>query len=323
MLNVQNNFSTFEAHIVQTIQQGIAHFTTAVTASSETNKAMLMNMTNVAQSVKPLYEWHGFVRRNNSILIDPNVPNRSIETVGFSNQNHASTAALIQGSLERKSGLLKKYDASYYVVTPSGYLHEFKNDDFLTRDPSPEMSLYLPDCVVGAINNGNAFNVRGKDASKGSIGSKLTGTHEFAFRAHSERDAEQWVRVLREMSGAASSARPNSTPASPISRTPTTVGSRVVSAQQQPLSPRVEQQQMSPRFEQQKQLQQQQYVEPQQQQRYDERDENSIPYPQHSGYGNQAVAVSRGEEYGGGAVSPVSVDYPAARSGVSGQPGQY
>jgi len=301
MLNVQNNFSTFEAHIMQTIQQGIAHFTTAVTASSDQNKGMYTNLANMTQTIRPLYEWHSFVRRNNNILIDPNVPNRTLESVGFSNHNHASTQPLIQGSLERKSGLLKKYDASYYVITPSKYLHEFKSDDFLSKDASPEMSLYLPDCVVGAVNNGNAFNVRGKDASKGSIGSKLTGTHEYAFRAHSERDAEQWIRVLREMSGV-SSAMPNSTPASPssptISRAPTT-GSRVVSGQQQ----------------------QQQFTSPAPlESRYEEsvRDDGSIPYPHQSGYGN-AVSPPAAEGYGDAGAAE---EY-AARSGVQGRPGQY
>lgn len=308
MLNVQNNFSTFEAHIVQTIQQGIAHFTTAVNASGGQHQAMYTNIANMAQSIRPLGEWHNFVRRNNNILIDANTPNRSLDTVGFSNQSHASTQALIQGSLERKSGLLKKYDASYYVVTPSKYLHEFKSDDFLTKDPSPEMSLYLPDCTVGAINNGNAFNVRGKDASKGSIGSKLTGTHEFAFRAHSERDAEQWIRVLRELSGV-SGAMPNSTPVSPtVSRAPT-MGSRVTSGQQQ-LSPRLEQQQ---------------FIASPQESRYEEsvRDEGAVAHQQHGGgYGNMSSPTAA-DEYTSSSARMTAEEEYAARSGLQGRPGQY
>lgn len=306
MLNVQNNFSTFEAHIVQTIQQGLAHFTTTVNASSDQDKATHVNIVNMANSVRPLGEWHGFVRRNNNVLIDPSSPARNIDAIAFPNQKHASTQPLIQGSLERKSGLLKKYDASFYVVTPSKYLHEFKSDDFSSKDPSPEMSLYLPDCTVGAVANGTSFNIRGKDATKSSLSSKLSSTHEYSFRAHSDRDAEQWVRVLREVSGV-SSALPNSTPASPVSASNRTFSGH---QQQQPTSPRAEQ------------------LEAQQQHYIDQQGEGNIPYPQHAGYGVPTATASgdaypTSHDFAAGAGGGSGSEAYAARSGVQGRPGEY
>ena len=122
---------------------------------------------------------------------------------------------------------LKGMEAGYYVITPSKYLHQFSDDDDVRKDPSPDLSLYLPDCTIGAIN-GDKFSIKGKDASKGKMGSAMAMSHELNFKAHTAADAEKWYSVIREASSGGSglkSAGP-STPTSPVE-------SRNVSAQQQ------------------------------------------------------------------------------------------
>lgn len=180
MISVQNNFSQFEAHVLQTIQQGISQFNQIIAAQAEQTRTMYGDVAANSQRIAPDFEWNGFVRRNGSILIDPAAGKRSVENLSFANQDHKSTRPLIAGSLERKSGIMKKYDAGFYAVTPSKYLHEFKTDDDFAKDPSPENSLFLPDCMIGAVD-GVKFNVRGKDASGGAM-AKLARSHEFAFR---------------------------------------------------------------------------------------------------------------------------------------------
>lgn len=229
MLTIQENFSQFEAHIVQTMQQGLNQFMQTIGMQNAQQKAMYANMGETSSRVQPLSEWHSFVQRNNDTLIDPNAPPRSLSNINFAHQNHKSTKALMQGTLERKSGLLKNYSTSTYVVTPAKYLHEFKNSDLtgVDKELSPDMSLYLPDCTVGTLN-GNMFNVRGKDVS-----SRLSSTHEYAFRAGSEREAEQWAEVIKDVSsgGSGYKSQLTSPPDSPaVARNNT--GSRAASGQQ-------------------------------------------------------------------------------------------
>ncbi len=195
MLTIQNNFSQFEAHVVQTMQQGMGHFMQAVAGQSDQQKVLYSNIVQVSQSINPTFEWNGFVKRNNNILIDPHGPQRSLDNVSFANQHHKSTKALIQGKLERKTGLLKKYDSAFYVLTASKFLHQFNSEDMLAKEPSPELSLYIPDCTIGGCN-GNAFNIKGKDLS-----SRLSTSKEFEFKASSDREAEQWWNVLRQGAG--------------------------------------------------------------------------------------------------------------------------
>ena len=225
LLAVQDSFMQFEAHVIQTIQQAMSAFLQCVSGQSERQKVMYSDIISTAQRIPPDFEFKGFVHRNSNTLIDPSMPKRSVSNISYPNQNHSSTQPLIAGSLERKSrAALKGYSAGYYVVTPAKYLHEFKDNDDYKKDPVPELSLYLPDCVVGGID-GEKFNVKGKDASKGKVGSKLALSHELAFRGKSPADAEKWWNTIREASG--QGAVSGSTSSSPVE-------SRNVSGQQAP-----------------------------------------------------------------------------------------
>jgi hypothetical protein len=161
------------------------------------------------------FEWNSFVKRNANVLIDPSAGKRTVESIGFANQDHQSTRPLIAGSLERKSGLLKKYEAGFYAVTPSKFLHEFKTDDDFAKDPTPENSLYLPDCMIGAVD-GVKFNVRGKDSSGSSVANKMARAKEFAFKAHTPEDALKWHSIIAGVAGQTTNEAPTSVPTSPI-----------------------------------------------------------------------------------------------------------
>ena len=225
LLAVQDSFMQFEGHVIQTIQQAMSAFLQCVTGQSESQKTMYSDIISTAQRIPPDFEFKGFVHRNSNTLIDPSAPKRAVSNISYPNQNHPSTQALIAGMLERKSrAALKGYSAGYYVITPAKYLHEFKDNDDYKKDPTPELSLYLPDCIIGGID-GQRFNVKGKDASKGKVGSALAMSHEMAFRAKSPADAEKWMAVIREASG--QGAVGGSIPSSPVE-------SRNVSGQQAP-----------------------------------------------------------------------------------------
>ena len=111
---------------------------------------------------------------------------------------------------------MRKWEASVYAVTPSQYLHQFQSDDNIGKDPAPELSLHLPDCSVGGLN-GNLFNIKGKDLSGGRLGSATATTREYAFKAHTNADAEQWYRVISQAVGSQTATPGGSTVTSPTS----------------------------------------------------------------------------------------------------------
>lgn len=224
LIAVEQSFQKFEGHVIQTIQQAMSSFLHHVGGQAERQKAMYTDMVSTAQRIPLDFEWRRFMKRNGQLLIDPESPPRSVDNISFPNQGHRSTKALIEGLLERKAGAMgaiKGYSSGYYVVTPSKFLHEFKSDDDFRREPMPELSLYLPDCSIGALS-GEKFTIKGKDVSKGKIGSALAISHEYTLKAHSTIDAEKWWTIIRSAAGAEAMTGDmpgESAPSSPIEST--------------------------------------------------------------------------------------------------------
>ncbi|KAL1867273.1 hypothetical protein Daus18300_006392 [Diaporthe australafricana] len=214
LIAVQGNFSDFEAHVIQVLQQAMEVFNQFAGGQAEKTRALYADMLGAAQRIPPDMEWQAFTQRNADILVDPDDPPRTVEAIAFPNQEHNSTEPLIEGSLERKSRnkLSWGFSTGYYVVTPSKFLHEFKTDDNAGKDPVPELSIYLPEATIGTPN-GDKFNVKGKDKSK-TMSSKLTGSAEISFKAHTAADAQRWFEVISKVAGA--NAAVESTPASPV-----------------------------------------------------------------------------------------------------------
>ncbi|EJT80856.1 PH domain-containing protein [Gaeumannomyces tritici R3-111a-1] len=209
LIAVQNNFLAFETHVVQVMQQAMEVFNQFAGGQAEKMGALYADMLGACQRIPPEFEWKGFVARNQDRLVNPNDDPRSVDSVTFANQDHSSTQPLIEGSLERKSRnkLSWGHQTGYYVVTPSKFLHEFKESDFLRKDPVPELSIYLPDAVIGTPN-GDKFNIKGKDQAKG-FSSRLVGNAELSFKAHSAADAEKWFEVIKNVAGATGVKRVN------------------------------------------------------------------------------------------------------------------
>ncbi|KAI9787424.1 MAG: hypothetical protein M1816_007472 [Peltula sp. TS41687] len=219
LLEVQNTFQRFEAHAVDTMQRVMTAFVRAVGTQAERTSAMYSDMARTSQGIPLDFEWKRFVQRHASVLIDPDSPTRSIEKVHFPHRNHPSTQPLVAGHLARKGRLIKHYNTNYCVATPTKYMHEFKDNDNLHSDPSPELSLYLPDCSIGQCN-GPKFIVKGKDVHKGKVGTALATRHDYEFKASSPEEALRWWKVIREMAEGdetmPESSPMNSEPSSPV-----------------------------------------------------------------------------------------------------------
>lgn len=212
LINIQNNFQAFENHIIATVQSGMTTFNQYMASSLDRSKAMYGDIAHTVSNIDQNVEWNGFLKRNGHIMISPNAPPRSIDSMSFPNMNHRATKALIEGSLERK-GKLSGYKVGYYAVTPAGYLHEYKDNDNFRADPEPEHSLYLPDCVIGAVD-GQKFALKGKDSSGNKLVQKMSMSTEYHYKAHTPQDAQQWHSVIQSVC----SGTTNSLPSSPVSQ---------------------------------------------------------------------------------------------------------
>jgi hypothetical protein len=214
LLAVQNGFQQFEAHVLTTVQNALGTFSQLMAGQADRQKNLFSDVAGTARRIPLDFEWQGFVKRHDNLLINPSAPPRSMSNVTWPNQDHRASKPLIEGSLERKGrgvGALGGYKSAYFAVTPAGYLHEFKDNDDFHKDPTPEMSLYLPDSTIGAVD-GVRFQIKGKDVSGGKIGQKMHLSSEHQFKAHTDADAAQWHKILVAQIGKST----NSTPVSPV-----------------------------------------------------------------------------------------------------------
>ena len=220
-IGVQNSFAQFESQIITTVQSAMNSFNQFMSGQADRQKAMYGDVAATASNIPLDFEWNGFLQRNSNVLINPNSPPKTMEGITFPNQNHRATRPLIEGSLERKSrGIGMGYKSGYYAVSPAGYLHQFKDNDNSSSDPTPEVSLYLADCTIGAVD-GQKFTIKGKDSSGSKIASKMAMSSEFQFKALTSADAQQWHNVIAAQTHATSGSVPTS-PAESRNITPVT-----------------------------------------------------------------------------------------------------
>lgn len=216
ILEVQNAFPLFETHILETIQAAMNQFFQCMGAQTDRTRAMYADMVSSAQQIPPDFEWANFFERNDASLINPNTPQRTISNIKFPNQDHRATKPLAEGILERKSRAIGKgYSAGYYVISPAGYLHGFKdNNNNAHQDPSPDISLYLPECTVGGFD-GLKFHVKGKDVSSGKVGNAFHLSTELSFKARTKNELETWQAALTRPWNINTASSAGSQPSSP------------------------------------------------------------------------------------------------------------
>ncbi|GAA5992591.1 hypothetical protein JCM5350_003663, partial [Sporobolomyces pararoseus] len=124
LIRFQQQQASFEEGIAKSIQSACKLYEDARKTHVEELNEVHATIASALQRVDPKAEWEHYISQESTSLIDPNTPSRSIAAITFPGMNHASTQPLREGYLERKKRFTKKYTESYYVLTPSGYLHE-------------------------------------------------------------------------------------------------------------------------------------------------------------------------------------------------------
>lgn len=196
-LGIQRNFASLENSIMETVRQSLVSLANLNETFDDDERTMNANISKMFSDINMEQEWERFSTANSEHLVPSTNYQRDIAYVTYNNKNHASTRPLIQGPLQRKGTVLKSYNTGYYVLTPSGFLHQFKAAD-PSQDSAPELSLYLPECQISKSSQPGSytFKIVGKDSLK-----MITTRHKFAFKTTSQHDLDQWFSALGRVTG--------------------------------------------------------------------------------------------------------------------------
>ncbi|GAA5914336.1 hypothetical protein JCM6882_008164 [Rhodosporidiobolus microsporus] len=202
---MQQNSEHFEEGVVRAIQMAWQTFDEWNARSSSQVQETWATMGQLMRSVAPTTEWIAFASRS-EYLLDPETPLRNPLTINYPGKDDPSVIPVHQGILERKKRYTKTYKESFYILTPAGYLHEYPSSD-LSKHPLPELSLFLPECTLGAPTNPHArshkFHIDGKKALGGDVGQKngLFATNtSYTFRARSHDEMLEWWNDCKQLS---------------------------------------------------------------------------------------------------------------------------
>jgi hypothetical protein len=127
LIRFQQQQPAFEEGVSRKIQSSIKLYEDARLSTLEEIEGLHKRIASSLQRTTPEFEWQFYLNTTDNKLVDPSTPLRSAEAINFPGLGHASTKAIKEGYLERKKRFSKSYKESYYVLTPSGYLHERKS----------------------------------------------------------------------------------------------------------------------------------------------------------------------------------------------------
>ena len=207
---MQQNSAHFEEGIVRSIQSAWQTFDEWSGRMSAHVQDTWLSLGVQMRSLQPNSEWIAFAARSDHLL-DPDTPLRNPETIDYPGKDDPSVIPVHQGILERKKRFTKTYKESFYVLTPSGYLHEHGSSD-PTKHPQPELSLFLPECTLGPPSTmaakSHKFHIEGRKVagnqsavpSKGLASLGMGREHAYTFRARSHEEMMEWWNDIKQLS---------------------------------------------------------------------------------------------------------------------------
>ncbi|KAH8918964.1 hypothetical protein BT69DRAFT_1267201 [Atractiella rhizophila] len=154
-------------------------------------------------SVPPDVEWKYFGSLPH--LQDPTAPLRDVNAIKYPGQDHEAAIPVKTGVLDRKKRFTKMYSKTFNVLTPAGYLHEYKSVDA----DKPALSLFLPFCTLGFAPDIAAkehkWHIEGNKAISGTMERRIKGTLKlgnrelaYTFRAKSHEEAKSWWEAIEK-----------------------------------------------------------------------------------------------------------------------------
>ncbi|EGG12542.1 Pleckstrin domain-containing protein [Melampsora larici-populina 98AG31] len=195
ILIMQTNSAQFEEGLVRAIQSIWAVYHEYNTRKSGEVYNRWANSANLIDAISPTTEWEAFSSREDCLL-DPDTPLRNPQKINYPGMGDPCTIPIHQGILWRKKRYTRSYGEGYFVITPAGYLHEFKSSD-IKKSSTPELSIFLLECTLGAPTHSQSrtpkFNlILGKK-------SKFNREQAYTFRAKNHDELMIWWNALKEL----------------------------------------------------------------------------------------------------------------------------
>ncbi|KAJ3181929.1 hypothetical protein HDU85_003446 [Gaertneriomyces sp. JEL0708] len=211
ILSQQNHFATFECTIIQTLRVSLSTFFDWQTKDLTSSLDMFRKLKNSLHELDPVKDWTSFRQRHNDRILSLTAPKLVSENIWYEGQKDALVTSHKEGLLYRKDGGMRlgfkrSWKETWVLVSSAGYLHAFppnvrpnsirQGGDEERENLEPELSLYLPDCVIGPMmaNEKEPEEFVVQEKSTGLFG----GEKKHKFKGADLNESVQWWGYLSE-----------------------------------------------------------------------------------------------------------------------------
>ncbi|KAL9553413.1 hypothetical protein MBANPS3_003298 [Mucor bainieri] len=201
MVPIQQAMLDFETRLLRAVEDTIKLCFERPGSLSEESLSSLETSLNAAVSDN----WSTFVASNKKDLVNERSPNKHYLKINYPLKNDPLVMTLHKGELERRSGVLNKYTQRFFVLTESGFLHQFKLNDKV----SPEFSIYIPNATIIPsmdISHLNLTTLQAEPEKSSSYafeiqrsGSVLQRDKSYVFRTSSLAEMVVWCKLLSDV----------------------------------------------------------------------------------------------------------------------------
>lgn len=203
MLNLQKEFAITERQLVENTRIVLRSFKDYRTQGNMVSDNTVHRIMDIFEKLEADCEHKVFSARRQGEMIPENAGYKDPADITFENQHHPLVKPIKTGYLERKTFVTKNWSENRYILTPTGYLHEYKNEkDYPTH---PDVSIFIPQTTVAGKNTnmhqGYVFEIRGKNNSaKSKFMKSLERDKTYVMRARDGEDMQAWMDLMTPMS---------------------------------------------------------------------------------------------------------------------------
>lgn len=102
-------------------------------------------------------DWINFSQHNNEHLVSETAAFRHPDQLQYPNHSHALLQPIFAARMERKSIVLHHWHEYIYVLTPAGFLHEYRNSQ--NYPSKPDVSIFVPHYKVSSLSTNLHHNL--------------------------------------------------------------------------------------------------------------------------------------------------------------------
>jgi hypothetical protein len=220
VLRLQRETLISEEQLVEEFRNLCQHIYTMREKSTLGIDRGLDSIMDTFNNIKMDSDWVNFCQQNNEHLVSETAAFRHPDQLQYPNHSHALLQPIYAARMERKSIVLHYWHEYIYVLTPAGFLHEYRNSQ--NYPSKPDATIFVPHYKVSSLStnlhHNLIFQLQPHSASRNllknqgypSILPKEWKTSKprlgcvdrwtWTLRAKSAADMESWVEHLTYMS---------------------------------------------------------------------------------------------------------------------------